>query len=307
MSSLKRAFALTASLFVASFVAGPARAQQTGAYPAFTLVGKVTDYDAKGNAFPAYTEARYNSASGDWRYVGTYPGGQRIENIFRLGDGLYYADHRGGRLLKVYAQLPPWLEGATAADLRADANFVRTETVLGHVAYVLSRRETYALSARELCYEYVEETYYLPELGRTPFKRVTTFKNGSRRVEEPVSLTFGEPDARLIRGADYKAIEQVRLSGRSLDGRFQSKPKPLYPAEALRLGISGTVELQVSVDETGGVTSARVVSLPLPLLDEAALEAIYKARFSPAQVRGRPSKTAGVVTYEFALPAVAVN
>jgi len=294
-------------LFVASFIAGPARAQQTGPYPAFTLVSKVTDYDAKGNAFPAYTERRYNSASGDWRHVRTYPGGQVVETLYRFGEGPYYVDHRGGRLLKIFVQWAALPSGPTAAELRADAKFSRTETVLGHAAYVLREQQTYALNARELCYEYVEETYFLPEIGRTPFKRVTTFKNGFERVEEPVSLTFAEPDAQLIAGADYKVIERVRLSGRNLNGRFQSKPTPLYPAEAQRLGISGTVELQVSVDETGSVTSARVVSLPLPLLDEAALEAVYKARFSPAQVRGRPVRTAGVVTYEFTSPTVAAN
>jgi TonB family protein len=298
MSSLKRAFALTASLLAASFIAGPARAQQqAGGYPAFTLVGKVTDYDAKGNAFPAYTEARYYSASGDWRYVGTYPGGQVIENVNRLGDGFYYVDHRGGRLLKIANIWAGGPEGQTAAALRSHPNFVRTETALGRVAYVL--RET------EKCYGYVEETYYLPEIGRIPFKRVTTFLNGFKRVEEPVSLTLEEPDAELVRGTNYTATQQVRLSARRLDHRFQSKPKPLYPAEAQRLGISGTVILQVSVDQTGRVTSARVGSLPLPLLDEAALEAVYKARLTPAQVQGRPARTAGLITYEFALPSAA--
>lgn len=299
MPSFKRATLFTASLFIAFLIVSPAHAQQDGPYPAFTLLGKVTDYDAKGNSFPAYTEARFYSASGDWRYVASYPGGQTIETISRLGDGVYYADHKGGRLLKIANMQAGQRAGTTADELRADSNFSRTETVLGHTAYVLRVLD------RGYCY--VEETYYLPEIGRVPFKRVTTFKNGSKRVEEPASLTFKEPDARLLRGAGYTVIQQVRLSGRSLDGRFQSKPKPLYPAEAQRLGISGTVELQVSVDETGSVTSARVVSIPLPLLDEAALEAVYNARFSPAQVRGRPARTAGIVTYEFTLPAVASN
>lgn len=299
MLSLKRTFLFTASLFVASLIYSPARAQQTGPYPAFTQITKVTDYDAKGNAFPAYTQTRYNSASGDWRHVGTYPGGQVFETISRMGDGVYYVDHKGGRLLRVSAYPVGWSNFLTGDSLSSDPKFVRNENVLGHVAYVLRQQDK--------GYCYVEETYYIPEIGATPFKRVTTFKNGSRRVEEPVSLIFGEPDAQLIRGADYKVVQRVRLSGRSLDGRFQSKPRPLYPAEAQRLGISGTVELQVSVDETGSVTSARVVSLPLPLLDEAALEAVYKARFSPAQVRGRPVRTAGVVTYDFTVPAVAAN
>ena len=299
MPSFKRAFLIAVALLVASLIAGPARAQQSGPYPAFTLTGKVTDYDAKGNAIPAYTEARYYSASGDWRYVATYPGGQMVETIYRLGDGVYYPDHRGGRLLKVAEHQAGWRNIVTAAALRAEANFSRTETVLGQTAYVLRRRDAH--------YGYVEETYVVPELGHVPFKRVTTFQNGLKRVEEPVSLTVEEPDAKLVRGADYKVIEQVSLSGRKLDGKFQSKPKPLYPVQAQDLGISGTVALQVSVDETGSVTSARVVSLPLPLLDEAALEAVYKARLSPAEAQGTPVGTAGIVTYIFTLPSLASN
>ncbi len=299
MLSFKRRFLFTVALFVLALTVAPARAQQTGPYAAFTMVSEVTDYDAKGNAFPAYKETRYFSASGDWRYVAKYPGGQLVETIYRLGDGVYYADHRGGRLLKVGEHQTGCPGGKTAAELRADANFSRTETVLGHLAYVLSVQDKY--------YGYVTETYFLPEIGRTPFKRVTTFPNGFKRAEVPVSLAFDEPVAELVKGDDYKIIEQVSLSGRKLDGRFQSKPKPVYPSEALRLEISGTVILQVSVDETGSVTSARVVSLPLPLLDEAALEAIYKARLSPAQVQGRPARTTGLVTYEFTLPALASN
>jgi TonB family protein len=231
--------------------------------------------------------------------VATYPGGQVVETIFRLGDGVYFPDHRGARLLKIADHQAGWRNFVTAAALRADTNFSRTETVLGQTAYVLRRRDEH--------YGYVEETYVVPELGRVPFKRVTTFQNGLKRVEEPVSLTVEEPDAALVRGADYKVIEQVSLSGRKLDGKFQSKPRPTYPAEALDLGISGTVALQVSVDETGSVMSARVVSLPLPLLDEAALEAVYKARLSPAEAQGRPVRTAGIVTYVFTLPALASN
>ena len=99
--------------------------------------------------------------------------------------------------------------------------------------------------------------------------------------------------------------EAVRLSGRNLDKKFVSKPAPSYPAEAKAQGVSGTVTLQITLDESGSVISARAVSVPLPLLDEAALEAVYKARFAPTEVRGTPVKTAGLVTYEFALPSAA--
>jgi TonB family protein len=121
------------------------------------------------------------------------------------------------------------------------------------------------------------------------------------------ALENRRPSSGLAEQCDGRRAEQVSLSGRKLDGKFQSKPKPTYPAEALDLGIPGTVALQISVDEAGSVTSARVVSLPLPLLDEAALEAVYKARLSPAGAQRRPARTAGIVTYAFTLPALASN
>ena len=295
MSSLKLAFALAASLFVASFNAGPARAQEAGHYTAFTLVSRVTDYDAKGNSFPAYTETRYQSASGDWRYVATYPGGRVLETIYRLGDGVYFPDQRGGRLIKVGDDGSGRPEPRGTDPVRPDTKFVGYEMILGVYSDIIRDEDP--------VYGYMTETYLRGGLGRVPIKRVTTFKNGFRRVEEPVSLTFEEPAASDVRGADYQVIEQVRLSGRNLDKKFVSRPAPSYPPEAKAQGVCGTVTLQITVDEAGNVISARAVSIPLPLLDEAALDAVHKARFSPAVVQGTPVKTAGVVTYEFTLPA----
>lgn len=297
MQSLKRAFALTASLLVASFTAGPARAQQTGEHTAFTLVSQVTDYDAKGNSYPAYRETRYYSARGDWRYVATYPGGRVLETIYKLNDGVYFPDPVGGRLIKVGDDKSGRPEPRGQTPLRPDTRFVGNDRILGQYVYIMRDEDS--------AHGYATETYITALLGRVPIKRVTTFQNGFRRVEEPVSLTFEEPAVSDLRGADYKITEEVRLSSRNLDKIFTSKPAPSYPAEAKAQGVSGTVTLQITVDEGGSVISARAVSAPLPLLDEAALEAVYKARFSPTEVRGTPVKTAGLVTYKFALPPAA--
>jgi TonB family protein len=59
-----------------------------------------------------------------------------------------------------------------------------------------------------------------------------------------------------------------------------------YPVQALDAGESGVVELNISVNADGRVTSAKVSKGVSPALDEAALKSIYKCRFDPATKTG---------------------
>ncbi|HKS27582.1 MAG TPA: TonB family protein [Pyrinomonadaceae bacterium] len=88
------------------------------------------------------------------------------------------------------------------------------------------------------------------------------------------------------------------ISGGVLNARAVSLPKPAYPKVAKAAGASGTVTVQVLVDETGKVTSARAVT-GHPLLREAAVQAAYQARFSPTKLSGKPVKVTGVINYNF--------
>src|SRR6187549_3122128 len=65
-------------------------------------------------------------------------------------------------------------------------------------------------------------------------------------------------------------------------------PDPTYPAEALRERIAGTVGLEIAVDETGQVVSAKVVQPAGHGFDEAALTAVKGWRFSPARQNDLP-------------------
>jgi TonB family protein len=88
------------------------------------------------------------------------------------------------------------------------------------------------------------------------------------------------------------------ISGGVLNGKAISLPKPPYPAIAKAARASGTVTVQVTIDESGKVISARAVS-GHPLLQQAAVQAAYGARFSPTQLSGQPVKVTGVITYNF--------
>lgn len=91
------------------------------------------------------------------------------------------------------------------------------------------------------------------------------------------------------------------ISGGVLNGKAISKPQPAYPAIARAARASGTVTVQVTIDESGKVVSARAVS-GHPLLQQSAVQAAYGARFSPTLLSGQPVKVTGVITYNFAMP-----
>ena len=88
------------------------------------------------------------------------------------------------------------------------------------------------------------------------------------------------------------------ISGGVLNGKAISLPKPAYPPIAKAARASGTVTVQVTVDESGKVISARAVG-GHPLLQQSAVQAAYGARFSPTQLSGQPVKVTGLITYNF--------
>lgn len=88
------------------------------------------------------------------------------------------------------------------------------------------------------------------------------------------------------------------ISGGVLNGKATSLPPPVYPPIAKAAHASGTVTVQVLVDEEGKVVTARAVS-GHPLLQAAAVQAARQARFSPTKLSGQPVKVTGVIIYNF--------
>jgi protein TonB len=88
------------------------------------------------------------------------------------------------------------------------------------------------------------------------------------------------------------------ISGGVLNGKAISLPKPAYPAIAKSAHASGTVTVQVLIDENGNVVAAHAVS-GHPLLQAVAVQAARSAKFSPTKLSGQPVKVSGVITYNF--------
>ena len=95
----------------------------------------------------------------------------------------------------------------------------------------------------------------------------------------------GKPKAKLVTGG-------------VLNGKATYLPKPSYPSEARANRDSGSVSVQVLIDEQGKVIRAGIVSGPATL-QFASRESACGAKYSPTTLAGQPVKVSGIIVYNF--------
>ena len=76
--------------------------------------------------------------------------------------------------------------------------------------------------------------------------------------------------------------------------------RPVYPEIARSARVDGTVVLEAILDPTGRVTQLRVIT-SVPLLDQAALEAVRQWRYAPTTYGGRAVSVLMTITVRFTL------
>ena len=126
------------------------------------------------------------------------------------------------------------------------------------------------------------------DLNESPASQVWEAVRSSLRVEAPVLAVMkaeGEPTREPITGG-------------VLNGKALALPQPAYPPLARAAHISGTVTVQVLIDEQGNVSAAHAVA-GHPLLQTVCVAAAQQAKFSPILLEGEPVKVTGVITYTF--------
>ncbi len=117
---------------------------------------------------------------------------------------------------------------------------------------------------------------------------------GSQEVEARPGADTGSQPSRDASATSVKSP----VKGGVLNGKAISLPRPPYPEEARASGASGTVTVQVLIDETGRVIDACAIS-GSSLLWQATEQAASQARFTPTTLSGQPVKVSGVITYNF--------
>jgi len=92
----------------------------------------------------------------------------------------------------------------------------------------------------------------------------------------------------------------IRKPGLELQRSATKIPEPAYPPLAKAAYVSGSVVVEVIVDEDGAVISCRAIS-GHSLLQDSAIEAARRWEFEPTSVKGVPVKVIGTLTFNFRL------
>ncbi|MGD9562506.1 MAG: energy transducer TonB [Pyrinomonadaceae bacterium] len=113
----------------------------------------------------------------------------------------------------------------------------------------------------------------------------------SSRTAEPAELPDPPP---VIKTAPPRPPVSLGV----VNGKATSLPKPLYPQPAIAVRAQGEVKVQVTIDESGKVISAKAIS-GHPLLRREAERAAWKAHFTPTTLSKVPVKVTGMIIYDF--------
>lgn len=93
--------------------------------------------------------------------------------------------------------------------------------------------------------------------------------------------------------------EEIKFqTDRNVENAALKLGKPSYPAAAKAVRASGTIPVQVTIDEDGNVISAQAVE-GHPLLRSAAVKAARQSKFLMTLLSGVPVKVTGIINYNF--------
>ncbi len=95
----------------------------------------------------------------------------------------------------------------------------------------------------------------------------------------------------------------VRVGGNIRPPEKTTHVTPIYPEVAKSARVQGVVILETLIDEQGRVADARILR-SIPLLDQAALDAVRQWEFTPTLLNGVPVPVVMTVTVQFTLPPV---
>jgi protein TonB len=127
---------------------------------------------------------------------------------------------------------------------------------------------------------------------------VATNDRSPPRPGAPVLPLTGAGAPSFVPVADIYIAQQARIV-------YEVNSADIYPSDAKRMGIEGTVDLRVGIDQNGDVKEVKVIKVKPAgyKFDDAALEAARRAKFSPARTSDGKAVPANITWhYTFALP-----
>jgi protein TonB len=137
---------------------------------------------------------------------------------------------------------------------------------------------------------------------------VTTSACHTRPVAtRPASEAAGSGQAASPPRTTTAQVSPIRLGNSGLPGvpgipypRRTKNVNPVYPPEAQQARVQGMVFIEITIDPAGKISNA-VVTQSIPLLDQAALDAVRQWEYTPTVVDGKAVPVIMTVTANFTM------
>jgi TonB family protein len=95
-------------------------------------------------------------------------------------------------------------------------------------------------------------------------------------------------------------VEVLRVGGAIQEPRKLRNVTPVYPPDAIQARVQGVVILECTISPTGKVVQVKALR-GIPLLTEAAIEAVKQWEYTPTELNGVPVPVIMTVTVNFKL------
>jgi TonB family protein len=145
-------------------------------------------------------------------------------------------------------------------------------------------------------------TYDPPASGPISFVVTFSFKPGAETTNaQSTSVPTGAVGSSATSGAGFVAGGGPVRVGSGVRAPTQiARVQPVYPPEALAAKVSGVVILEAVIGVDGRVTDAKVLR-SIPLLDQAAVDAVRQWQYMPTLLNGVAVPVIMTVTVTFTL------
>jgi TonB family protein len=94
------------------------------------------------------------------------------------------------------------------------------------------------------------------------------------------------------------SAETLNIPTASAMARVAKKVAPVYPAAARQLNVSGSLDVEITVDEAGSVTDAKVLK-GNAMFSSSAMSAVKMWKFTPMVQDGVAKSFTSVIVFNF--------
>ena len=113
-------------------------------------------------------------------------------------------------------------------------------------------------------------------------------------VQGGISGAVSAQDLKKFEGDAIRAVGDIKPP------KLVKTVKPVYPKVARQARVEGTVIVEAKTDEQGNVVDTRVLR-SIPILDQAAVDAVQQWKYEPLIIDGKPRQVLFTVTVRFML------